>query len=851
MTETNEKVKNKKLGLSRPKKLELKKTVETGQVRQNFSHGRSKMVMVEVKKKRSFERDAVGGMTEIKRHVSGIENKDKNDEKNKIDKVVAREEEAPAVDEAGSKLTVEERNSRAKALKGALTEESVLPERQETETSSGGEENQEENLSEPEPVLEPEVAVEASPSNEKKEHIKSPKPFSNSIAEDTDSFDFDDEHRGRGKKAGKSEPRRSQGAPSYRREEPRRRSGKLTISEALEEREGRQRSLASVKRQREKEREKAVEARSEGKKVIREVIIPEAITVQELANRMAEQAVDVIKVLMNMDLMVTVNQIIDADTAELVVEEFGHNYKRVSESDVEIGLKGIKDKDSHLEPRAPVVTIMGHVDHGKTSLLDALRKTDVALHETGGITQHIGAYQVNLSSGSKITFLDTPGHEAFSEIRSRGARVTDIVVLCIAADDGIMPQTVEAISHAQSANVPIIVAINKIDKPEANAKKLRTDLLQHNIQVEEVGGEVLSIEVSATKRQHLDKLEEAILLQAELMDLRANPKRAAEGVVIEAKMEQGRGPVATVLVQRGTLQVGDIFVAGKEWGKVRAMFDGLGSVLESAGPAVPAEVLGLSGVPNAGDEIAAVESESRAREISEFRWRKNRTSVNVASSRGTLEQMFERIKEGEAQILPVVVKADVHGSVEAITSALKNLSTDEVRTHILHSAVGGINESDITLARASEAPILGFNVRANPQARAMAARENVELRYYSIIYNLVDDLRNVMSGMLAPDIRETFIGNALVKEVFNVSKVGKVAGCIVTEGQVRRGAKVRLIREEVVVHEGELSQLKRYKDDVQEVNNGTECGVAFLNYNDMKAGDTVECFSVEEVARKL
>ena len=842
MTETPEK--NKKLGLARPKTLELKKTIETGQVRQNFSHGRSKMVMVEVKKKRSFERDSGGKMAEIREEPAILKTVQVEEPP------VLKVEEPSPLDDGSSNLTDEERSSRAKALEGSKTFE--LNDKK--ENLEGGYTDNIESPASDETKIAEKNGKEDSEEDvliDDESKFVAKKSVSNDEIKVQLPQDYDEDHRGRSKKGKKSESARPQTPSSYRREEPRRRSGKLTISEALEEHEGRQRSLASVKRQREKEREKAVEARSEGKKVIREVIIPEFITVQELANRMAEQAVDVIKTLMNMDLMVTVNQSIDADTAELVVGEFGHNYKRVSESDVEIGLKNRDNEDGDLKPRAPVVTIMGHVDHGKTSLLDALRKTDIALNETGGITQHIGAYQVTLSSGAKITFIDTPGHEAFTQIRSRGAGVTDIVVLCVAADDGIMPQTVEAISHAQAAKVPIIVAINKIDKVDADSVKVRTDLLQHNIQVEEVGGEVLSIEVSALKKMNLDKLEEAILLQAELMDLKANPDTAAEGVVVESKMEQGRGSVATILIQRGTLRVGDTFVAGKEWGKVRAMFDALGGPVLEAGPSVPVEVLGLSGVPYAGDEIAAVENEGRAREVSEFRQRKERNAANMAGNRGTLEKMFEKIKEGEADILPIVIKADVHGSVEAIVSALKNLSTDEIKTHILHSAVGGINESDITLARASNAPILGFNVRANPQARMLATRENVELRYYSIIYDLIDDLKKVMSGMLAPEVRETFLGNATIKEVFNVSKVGKVAGCMITEGQVKRGAKVRLIRDEVVVHEGQLSQLKRFKDDVQEVSNGTECGMAFLNYTDLKAGDTIECFSVEEIARHL
>lgn len=828
MTETKDTNKGNKLGLSRPGKLELNKTVEKGQVRQSFSHGRSKMVTVEVKKKRKFERDSGGRMAEVKDHRI-----EADAEKGPVEPAAERvetEETAP------SNLTNEERAARAKALETAR----IAREKAEEEARLEAERRAREPQPEPEPEPEPQPAPEPEPEPEAVAPRDIPAPPSE-----------DAERRARPKKGAKSDGKKAQTPTSRRSGEKRRRSGKLTISEALEEQEGRQRSLASVKRQRDREREKMMEARSEGKKVIREVVIPEVITVQELANRMAERAVDVIKSLMKMDLMVTPNQTIDADTAELIVEEFGHRFKRVAEADVEIGLRGVEDEEAALESRAPVVTIMGHVDHGKTSLLDALRETDVAAHEAGGITQHIGAYQVEMTSGAKISFLDTPGHAAFSEMRSRGANVTDIVVLCVAADDGIMPQTVEAIHHAKAAGVPIIVAVNKIDKPGADANRVRTDLLQHDIQVEEVGGDVLSIEVSALQKTNLDRLEEAILLQAELLDLKANPSRPAEGVVVESKMEQGRGSVATVLVQRGTLRVGDIFVAGKEWGRVRAMFDAHGQALDEAGPSVPVEILGLGGTPNAGDEVTAVDDEARAREVSEFRQRREKAAASAASARGTLEQMFEKIKEGEAETLPVVVKADVHGSVEAITGALDKLGTDEVKVQVLHSAVGGINESDVTLARASNAPIIGFNVRANPQARELANRDNVEIRYYSIIYNLTDDLKQVLSGMLAPEIRETYLGNAEIREVFNITKVGRVAGCMVKEGQVKRGARVRLIRDDVVIHEGELSQLKRFKDDAKEVKEGTECGMAFANYQDIQVGDMIECFDVEEVARQL
>ena len=664
-----------------------------------------------------------------------------------------------------------------------------------------------------------------------------------------DGGEAEAEKKGRVKRGSNRDGQRP---PPVRRTEPRRRSGKLTIAEALGDSEERTRSLASIKRAREKEKQQQQEHLSEGKKIIRDVIIPETITVQELANRMAERSVDVIKTLMNMGVMATITQIVDADTAELVVAEFGHNLKRVSESDVELGLKGEEDDTASLVSRPPVVTVMGHVDHGKTSLLDAIRETDVAAHEKGGITQHIGAYQVTLSSGAKISFIDTPGHAAFTEMRARGANVTDLVVLCVAADDGVMPQTIEAIDHAKAAKVPIIVAINKIDKEGANPARIRTDLLQHDLVLEEMGGDVLAVEVSATEKTNLDKLEETILLQAELMDLKANPDRSAEGVVVEAKMEQGRGSVATVLVQRGTLKVGDIFVAGDEWGRVRALIDVHGENLDEAGPSMPVEVLGLNGTPNAGEEVAVVESEGRAREVVDFRQRRIRDEKAVAGARGTLEQMFEKIKEGsDLQMLLVVIKADVKGSVEAIIGALNNMATDEVKAHVLHSGVGGINESDITLANASGGVVIGFNVRANFQARELARQDNVEIRYYSIIYDLLDDLKKTLSGMLAPTIKENLLGYAEIREVFNISKVGKIAGCMVTEGVVRRGAKVRVVRDEIVIHEGELSQLKRFKDDAKEVKDSTECGMGFANFHDLEVGDMVECFETEEISREL
>jgi len=834
MSDTNETTNGKKLGLSAPGKLELNKTVETGSVRQSFSHGRSKMVAVEVKKKRVFAPDSGGHMAEVKKTAEPLVAPVVTEEV-----VVAAVPESPTTTPTGRILTNEERASRIKALEEAREEGEVKRKAAELKAL--------EPAPAPESTSRPVAAAPKKKTAPAAANVKIPDPADIPAPPSED----DKERRARPKKLVKVEPPKK--ATTNKRGEPRRREGKLTISEALEDKEGRQRSLASVKRKRDRERQDAVSARNSGKKVIREVVITETITVQELGNRMAERAVDVIKSLMKMGVMATAQQEIDADTAELVVEEFGHNYKRIAASDVEIGLKTVNDDDdaSELVSRPPVVTVMGHVDHGKTSLLDAMRSSDVAAGEAGGITQHIGAYQVNTASGSKITFIDTPGHSAFSEMRARGASVTDIVVLCVAADDGIMPQTVEAIHHAKAANVPIIIAVNKIDRPDADPARIRTDLLQHDIQVEEMGGEALAIDVSAKEHLNLDKLEEAITLQAELMDLKSNPNRPAEGIVVESKVEAGRGAVATVLVQRGTLQIGDILVAGKEYGRVRAMTDAMGKQLKEAGPAFPVEVLGLSGAPASGDEMAVVISEGRAREVAEFRERRERDTYAAATTRGTLEEMFEKIKDGEAESLPIVLKGDVHGSVGAIKASLDSLATDEVRVNMLHSAVGGINESDVTLARASGAAIIGFNVRANPQARALAKRDGVEIRYYSIIYNLIDDLKAVLSGMLSPEIRETFLGNATIKEVFNVSKVGKIAGCFVSEGLVRKGANVRLIRDEVVIHEGELSQLKRFKDDAAEVKEGVDCGMAFTDYQDMRAGDTIECFSVEEIAREI
>ncbi len=639
-------------------------------------------------------------------------------------------------------------------------------------------------------------------------------------------------------------------APAKPRSDADRRRGKLTISNALNDDGERARSLAAFRRRQERQKKQAMGGGAVREKVSREVTIPEVITIQELANRMSERAVDVIKFLMKQGEMHTINDVIDADSAQLIAEDFGHTVKRVSESDVEEGLMGLDDDDTNLQPRAPIVTVMGHVDHGKTSLLDALRNASVVSGEAGGITQHIGAYQVQTGSGM-VTFIDTPGHAAFTAMRARGAKATDIVILVVAADDGVMPQTIEAISHAREAGVPMVVAINKIDKPDAEPNRVRTDLLQHEVIVESMSGDVLEVEISALKGTNLDKLLEAVLLQAELLNLRANPDRPADGIVVEAQLDKGRGPVATVLVRRGTLKVGDIVVAGAAWGKVRALINDKGDNVDVAGPSVPVEVLGMSSAPEAGDPIVVVESEARAREIADYRERKLRETRGAPSARSSLEQMMSQLKESGKKEFPILIKADVQGSGEAIVQALDKLGTDEVAARVVHYAVGGISESDVQLAQASQAVIIGFNVRANKQARAAAEQNGIEIRYYNIIYDLVDDVKAAMSGLLSPDLRETFLGNAEILEVFSITKVGKVAGCRVTEGSVQRGAKVRLIRDNVVVHEGTLSTLKRFKDEVKEVQVGQECGMAFENYQDMRAGDVIECFTVEEVKRTL
>ena len=841
MTDTDE--------TKRPKTLSLKKT-ETSTVKQSFSHGRTKAVVVEKKRtlgapapakaagdkparaekpaalpaeaaKPAAAKAAVPARGVVLRQLSD-EEKARRAAAIADARVSDTEARARAEDEARRRSTEEEQMKAERAAAERRKTEEDARKAADVEARARAEEAA--RRVEPKTPLAPTEVARRRPVQEEEEESTTKKVGNKIIPVKTPAP----------KKAGEGERRR----------------GKLTVTRALSDDDERTRSVAAYRRhlQRVNKGHAAVPAGPAGP---RDITIPETITVSELANRMARRVVDVIKVLMKNGMTPTANDVIDADTAELVATEYGHVVKRVAESDVLEGLTGAADVDGTQVARPPVVTVMGHVDHGKTSLLDALRKTDVASGEAGGITQHIGAYQVNLKSGQKITFLDTPGHAAFTQMRARGAKVTDLVILVVAADDGVMPQTVEAIAHAKAAGVPMIVAVNKIDKGDANPIRVKTELLQHEVQVEDLGGETQVVEVSATKGTNLDKLEEAILLQAEILDLKANPDRSAEGAVIEAKLDKGRGPVATVLVQRGTLKIGDIVVAGSEWGRVRLLLNDRGETIKSAGPSTPVEVLGLSAAPEAGDEMVVVESEARAREVAEYRGRKRRESRQASNSRQTLDQLLKTRETGEKKLLPLVLKSDVQGSVEAIQGALAKLGTDEVGVQVLQAGVGGITESDVILAHASGAGVIGFNVRANNQARDRAKRDGVNIRYYSIIYNVVDDIKAVLSGMLSPETREKFLGNAEILEVFTITKVGKVAGCRVTEGLVRRGAKVRLIRDNVVIHEGDLSTLKRFKDEVREVQVGQECGMAFTSYQDMQKGDVIECFEVETIQRAL
>jgi translation initiation factor IF-2 len=830
------------------KTLSLKKT-ETSTVKQSFSHGRTKAVVVE--KKRSAAPPAAA--------------KAKAPAEKPAEKPAAKAAEAapkpaapaPARGVVLRQLSEEEKARRAAALADARVSDSEARKIAEAEAQRRAQEEEQlkiERAAAEKRKIEEDARKAADDLAKKRAEQEAARRFETPTSvvpgEAPRRRLENDEEEDTGKKGIPGKPGAPKAPAPKKVAEGERRRGKLTVTRALSGDDERVRSVASYKRHLQRIA-KGHQQQPAGPAGPRDIIVPETITVADLANRMARRTVDVIKVLMKNGMMATPNDIIDADTAELVATEYGHIVKRVAESDVLEGLTGDKDDDAKLESRPPVVTIMGHVDHGKTSLLDALRKTDVVSGEAGGITQHIGAYQVNLKSGQKITFLDTPGHAAFTQMRARGAKVTDLVVLVVAADDGVMPQTVEAIAHAKAAGVPMIVAVNKIDKGDANPTRVKTELLQHEVQVEDMGGETQAVEVSATKGMGLDKLEEAILLQAEILDLKANPDRPAEGAVVEAKLDKGRGPVATVLVQRGTLKVGDIVVAGAEWGRVRLLANERGESVKSAGPSTPIEVLGLSAPPEAGDEMVVVENEARAREVAEYRGRKRREQRQASSSRQTLDQLLQTREAGEKRLLPLVLKTDVQGSSEAIQGALAKLATSEVGPQILQSGVGGITESDVILAHASGAAVIGFNVRANNQARDRAKRDGVEIRYYNIIYNLVDDVKAALSGMLTPETREKFLGNAEILEVFNISKVGKVAGCKVTEGIMRRGGKVRLIRDNVVIHEGELSTLKRFKDEVKEVQTGQECGMAFLNYQDMQKGDVIECFEVETIQRAL
>jgi translation initiation factor IF-2 len=843
MTQDNEQ--DGKLTLRRPGRLELKKTVETGQVRQSFSHGRTKAVTVEVKKKRTFERGDGGNMRAVTDMPAAT-------------RPPIEAQKKPNTQDLGN-LTEEERAARMRAIRGAVQNEE---QRQIAEAEAR--KQQEAAAEETKRLAEEDVRKKAQEQANLEATSGPTQAQINIVPPPAESS-------ARTKRAETARTEVKPASPATRRptkpdadrptprsrNEPKRRDRKLTITQALDATDGseedRVRSLAAVKRARERERQRVKEERASGgvRKIVREVVIPGTISVADLANRMAVRGIDVVKALMRLDIMANVNHVLEAETAELIVADFGHKAKVVSEADVEIGIDGKDDREEDLTSRAPVVAVMGHVDHGKTSLLDALRSSDVAAGEAGGITQHIGAYQVVLSGGQKITFIDTPGHAAFTAMRARGSQVTDIVVLVVAADDGVQPQTIEALNHAKAAGVPIIIAINKIDRPDASADKVRNDLLSQEIVVESLGGDVQDIEVSAIKRINLDKLEDAILLQAEILELKSNANRLAHGAVIEAKLEKGRGVVATVLIQRGTLKQGDVFIAGNEWGRARALTDDRGRPVKVAGPSEPVEVLGLQGAPAAGDEFVAVEDEARAREITEYRQRAARQKSLAISGRGTLEQMFDQIQAGEAQELPIIIRGDVQGSIEAIIGSLENMSTDEVQVRVMHSAVGGITESDIILAKSVRGIVIGFNVRANPQARLQAQQEHVDIRYYSIIYNVLDDMKQMMEGLLAPEIRERQIGYAQVRDVFSVTRAGKAAGCMVTEGMFKRGNKVRLLRDDVVIFEGGLKSLRRFKDDVREVQHGYECGMAFEKYDDIKNGDVIECFESEEIARTL
>src|SRR6202521_4434011 len=853
----------KTLSVNPTKTLTLKRGVEQGVVRQSFSHGRSKAVVVEKVKRRM----SVPGEAKAAEPIGAVERAPARQPKAAAASPAAVQ--SPALSPAAAPkpsgvvlrtLTDEERNARAHALADARVREAEERRIAEEEARRRSEREGRERL-ERQPAegrkREGEDRRRHEDETKRKAEQEAKKRFGEEEAKRATlapgaraALEAEEEEAPRTARRGAGAARPAP-APKTPRVGPEKRRGRLTLVTALKEDEERQRSDAAFRRRVQRLKRQVTNEPKE--KLVREVTIPEAITIQELANRMAERAVDVIRLLMKQGQTLQITDVIDADTAQLVAEEMGHSVRRVAESDVEEGLFDTPDDPASLVPRPPVVTIMGHVDHGKTSLLDAIRSTEVAAGEAGGITQHIGAYQVTAPSGAKITFIDTPGHAAFTAMRARGAKVTDVVVLVVAADDGVMPQTVEAIHHAKAAKVPIIVAINKIDKADAKPERVRTELLQHEIQVESLGGDVLEVDVSAKEKRNLDRLLDMIALQAELLELKANPNRAAEGTVIEARLDRGRGPVATVLVQRGTLRPGDIAVAGSEWGRVRALMSDTGHSVVAAGPSMPVEVLGFNGTPEASDRLAAVETEARAREIADYRSRQKREimAARQTGMRGSLEQMMSQLKSSGRKECPLVIKGDVQGSIEAIVGALEKMSTDEVLARIIFAGVGGITESDVTLAEASGTAVIGFNVRAHKEAREAAEHAGIENRYFDIIYALVDDVKKAMSGLLPPTLRETMLGNAVILEIFKVSKVGNVAGRRVTDGTVERGANVRLIRENVVVHEGKLSQLKRFKDDAREVTAGQECGMAFESYQDMRAGDVIECYRVETVQRSL
>jgi translation initiation factor IF-2 len=861
MAETTEKTGEKKLSVAPSKTLSLKgRGVEQGVVRQSFSHGRTKAVVVEKVKSRTPTRAkadlAAPAATPAKQPAGG-----KAAAPAPAPAAASPAPAAPTPRPSGvvlRTLTDEERTARARALGDArlreaeerrIAEEEALLRKSRETVERSERDAAEARKADEEKRRKHELEAKVKAEQEAKKRFGEDAAAARPGVVARPALEPDEEEAPRARRgAGAARPAP---APKPARGGAQKNRGRLTLVTALSADEERERSVAAFRRRVQRLKGHANDEPKE--KLVREVTIPETITIQELANRMAERAVDVIKLLMKQGHMAQINDVIDADTAQLLAEELGHSVKRVAESDVEEGLFDVADDPAALVSRPPVVTVMGHVDHGKTSLLDAIRSTEVAAGEAGGITQHIGAYQVTAPSGNKITFIDTPGHAAFTAMRARGAKVTDIVVLVVAADDGVMPQTVEAIHHARAAKVPIIVAINKIDRPDAKPERVRSELLQHEIQVESLGGQVLDVEVSATKKLNIEKLLETIGLQAEILDLKANPNRPAEGTVIEAKLDRGRGPVATVLVQRGTLHVGDLIVAGADWGRVRALVSDTGAPVEAAGPSTPVEVLGFNGTPEAGDRLAVVQSEARAREVTDYRARQRRDKMAARATgmRGSLEQMMSQLKSAGRKDLALIVKADVQGSLEAILGAVEKLATDEVGARVIHSGVGGITESDVTLAEASGVPIIGFNVRAHKEAREAAEHAGIEIRYYNIIYDLVDDVKKAMSGLLPPKVRETTLGNATILEIFKVSKVGNVAGCRVTNGVVERGANVRLIRDSVVVHEGKLSQLKRFKDDAREVVAGQECGMAFENYQDMKVGDVIECYRVETVQRTL